>query len=88
MSDYNYCTMQVWFYEHNSTYAFTDEKRVPRLSSSVNFSKGKKYDVGVVVRRIKGSEVESLPWKSTFDTGGVFIEFHIRMFIFVDNSSH
>ncbi|KAJ8420341.1 hypothetical protein Cgig2_012106 [Carnegiea gigantea] len=40
--------LRVWFYKHNSIYAFTDEKMVLRLSSWVNFYKGKKYDARVV----------------------------------------
>ena len=49
--------MQVWFYEHNSIYSFADERRVPRLSSWVNLYKGKKYDTGVVVCKLKDNEV-------------------------------
>ncbi|KAJ8420215.1 hypothetical protein Cgig2_021429 [Carnegiea gigantea] len=41
----------------NGIYAFADEKRVPRLSSWVNFYKGKKYHTGVVVRELKDSEI-------------------------------
>ncbi|KAJ8446950.1 hypothetical protein Cgig2_006578 [Carnegiea gigantea] len=33
-----------------------DERKVPRLSSWVNLYKGKKYDAGVVVRKLKDSE--------------------------------
>ncbi|KAJ8443352.1 hypothetical protein Cgig2_015833 [Carnegiea gigantea] len=49
--------MQVWFYEHSSIYAFVDERRVPRHSSWINLYKGKKYDAGVVIRKLKDSEV-------------------------------
>ncbi|KAJ8430117.1 hypothetical protein Cgig2_007090 [Carnegiea gigantea] len=49
--------MQVWFYNHSSIYAFADERMVSRLGSWINLYKGKKYDTGVVVRKLKGSEV-------------------------------
>jgi len=49
--------MQVWFYEHSTIYAFADERKVPTLSSWVNLYKGKKYDAGVMVRKLKDSEV-------------------------------
>ncbi|KAJ8422468.1 hypothetical protein Cgig2_017475 [Carnegiea gigantea] len=48
--------MSVWFYEHSSIYAFTDEKRVPRLSSWVNFYQSKKYDPTFVVPELKDSK--------------------------------
>ncbi|KAJ8447136.1 hypothetical protein Cgig2_022865 [Carnegiea gigantea] len=49
--------LQVWFYEHSTIYAFTDERSVPRLSSWVNLYKGKKYDAGIMVRKLKDSEI-------------------------------
>ena len=52
-----WCAMQVWFCEHSIIYAFADERKVPRLSSWVNWYKGKKYDAGVVVRKLKDNEV-------------------------------
>ena len=49
--------MEVWFYEHSSIYDFANEKKVPILSNWVNFYKGKKYGVGLIVRELKDSEV-------------------------------
>ncbi|KAJ8421347.1 hypothetical protein Cgig2_027955 [Carnegiea gigantea] len=48
---------QVWFCEHSIIYAFADERKVPRPSSWVNLYKSKKYVAGVVVRKLKDSEV-------------------------------
>ena len=47
----------MWFYEHNTIYAFADERKVPRLSSWFNLYKDKKYDARVVVRKLKGREM-------------------------------
>ncbi|KAJ8420936.1 hypothetical protein Cgig2_032134 [Carnegiea gigantea] len=47
----------VWFYKHSSIYTFVDEKRMPRLSSWVNFYKDKKYDAGVMVHELKDNEI-------------------------------
>ncbi|KAJ8428740.1 hypothetical protein Cgig2_022650 [Carnegiea gigantea] len=41
----------------STIYAFAYERRVPRLSSWVNLYKDKKYDAGVVVRKLKDSEI-------------------------------
>ncbi|KAJ8429906.1 hypothetical protein Cgig2_025336 [Carnegiea gigantea] len=49
--------LQVWFYEHNTIYAFAIKRKVPRLSSWVNLYNGKKYDGGVMVRKLKDSEL-------------------------------
>ncbi|KAJ8442638.1 hypothetical protein Cgig2_003682 [Carnegiea gigantea] len=56
VGEYNWAEA-MWFYEYSSIYPFVDERRVPRLSSWVNLYKGKKYDAGVVVRKLKDSEI-------------------------------
>ena len=50
----------MWFYEHSTIYAFANERKVPRLTSWVNLYMGKKYDAGVVVRKLKDGEVGSM----------------------------
>ncbi|KAJ8427238.1 hypothetical protein Cgig2_016930 [Carnegiea gigantea] len=42
----------AWFYEHTSMYASADKKRMSRLSSCVNFYKGKKYNTGVAIKPV------------------------------------